>query len=120
MPLWTISGRSVANNWPTPKTKFLHTNVLRDYAENKPLATWVNTQRKQYKLFKTSSKKSDMTSERIQSLDDLGFEWEVFVTWEERRQELADFKMQFLRTNVPRDYAENKPLATWVDTQRKQ
>jgi len=100
------------------KNKFRHTNVPQRYAENNQLATWVNTQRSQYKLLK-AGKKSHMTRERIQSLDELGFEWKVHVyTWEEHRQQLADFKEKFHSTNVPRPYAENRPLGNWVTNQR--
>jgi len=103
------------------KVKFRHTNVPRDYAENRSLGTWVDTQRQQYKLLK-AKRKSCMTRERIQSLNELGFEWERYTTrtWEENRQQLVDFKREFRHTNVPQRYAENKPLATWVDTQRYQ
>jgi len=102
------------------KRKFRHTNVPRHYAENKTLGRWVDTQRYQYTLFK-SKRKSQLTRDRIQSLDKLDFEWERKTsTWEESRQQLADFKVKFRHTNVPQRYAENKPLANWVKTQRYQ
>ena len=109
------------------KVKYRHTNVPAKYAENKPLGTWVSTQRTQYKLFK-EKRKSSMTRERIQSLDELDFEWELRSTrtwelrstrtWEENRQELVDFKKKYRHTNVPAKYAENRPLGRWVDKQR--
>lgn len=40
---------------------------------------WVEHQRRQYRLLK-EGKKSSMTDERIQQLEDLGFEWEVGPT----------------------------------------
>jgi len=104
------------------KRKFLHTNVPNKFAENKPLGNWVKSQRKWYKLFK-AKRKSYITRERIQSLEELDFEWERITnrcTWEERRQQLVDFKRKFRHTNVPRDYAKNKPLGNWVNTQRIQ
>ena len=66
-----------------------------------------------------------MTREQIQSLEKLGFEWELRAapspyTWEEHRQQLADFKEEFDHTNVPQSYAENKPLANWVKRQKNQ
>ena len=104
------------------KKEVLHTNVPQNYAKNKPLGKLVNNQRTQYKLLK-ASKKSHMTRKqiRIWSLDKLGFEWEICskpCTWEERHQQLSDFKDEFLHTNVPRYYEENKPLGTWVTNQR--
>ena len=64
-----------------------------------------------------------MTIERIQSLEKLGFQWQLQArsspcTWEEQHQQLADFKEQFRHTNVPQSYAENKRLAIWVHNQR--
>ena len=40
--------------------------------------------------------------------------------WKGKRKQLADFKVKFRHTNVPRSYEENKQLGTWVDNQRKQ
>ena len=102
------------------KDKFRHTNVPIDYAEDKPLGCWVMNQKAQYKLF-TASKTSSMTREQIQSLDEFDFEWEVQAsscTWEERHQQLVDFKDKFLHTNVPQKYAENNRLGRWVNKQR--
>ena len=60
-----------------------------------------------------------MTRDRIQSLNELGFEWEVQAyTWEKQHQQLAVYKDKFGRTNVPAVYKENKPLETSVKTQR--
>ena len=97
-------------------------NVPQNYEENKPLGTWVMNQRIQYKLFK-ANKTSPTTREQIQSLDELGFEWEVHsksYTWEECQQQLVDFKDEFDHTNVPQRYAENKPLGSWAMNQRIQ
>jgi len=103
------------------KRKFRHTNVPQKFIENRPLGRWVHKQRRQYKLFKTK-RKSHMTRERIQSLEELDFEWECNTTrtWEKSRQQLVDFKNKFRHTNVPQTYAENKPLGNWVNTQRTQ
>lgn len=51
-----------------------HCNVPSNFQGNPQLATWVKCQRRQYKLHK-EGKTSNMTSERIQSLEDIGFEW---------------------------------------------
>lgn len=55
---------------------FAHANVPSNYAENPQLATWVKCQRRQYKLF-IENKPSNMTQERINKLESLGFEWEL-------------------------------------------
>ena len=59
------------------KRKFLHTNVPQRYTENKQLGIWVMNQRIQYKLFKANNNKSFMTRERIQSLKELDFKWQL-------------------------------------------
>jgi predicted chitinase len=49
-------------------------NVPHNYSENSKLATWVKTQRNQYRLH-LEGKKSYMTLSRIQELERLGFKW---------------------------------------------
>ena len=51
-----------------------HCNVPVRSKKNKQLGIWVGNQRQQYILFK-EGKKSSMTTEMIQSLNDLGFMW---------------------------------------------
>jgi len=50
--------------------------VPQRYKPNKQLATWVKTQRKQYRLLQ-EGKTSSMTDERIAQLEDIGFKWKV-------------------------------------------
>jgi hypothetical protein len=51
-----------------------HCNVPQNYSENVKLATWVKTQRTQYRLH-LEGKPSHTTLPRIQALENLGFEW---------------------------------------------
>jgi len=114
--VWEIRRQELADF----KRKLRHTNVPRTYAENKPFGIWVMNQRKQYKLFK-EKRKSFMTRERIQSLEELDFDWEPRTNnWEGKCQQLADFKVKYSHTNVPQKYAENNPLGIWVMNQRQQ
>jgi hypothetical protein len=53
-----------------------HSNVPSNHPSSPQLATWVKCQRRQYKLFR-DGKPSNMTLERIQELESLGFEWEL-------------------------------------------
>lgn len=53
---------------------FKHCNVPSNYFDNPRLATWIKCQRRQYKLY-VESKPSNMTPQRIQHLESLGFEW---------------------------------------------
>jgi hypothetical protein len=51
-----------------------HCNVSKNYSENSKLATWVTTQRSQYR-WHVEGKTSPMTLSRIMELEKLGFEW---------------------------------------------
>ena len=53
-----------------------HCNVPSSYPANPKLAIWVKCQRRQYKLLKTGQP-SNMTLERANMLDQLGFIWEI-------------------------------------------
>ena len=53
-----------------------HCNVPSTYPENVQLSTWVKCQRRQYKLYITGEKTSNLTDERIAALEKLGFEWD--------------------------------------------
>ena len=111
------------------KTAVGDTNVPWGYGKNKQLATWVKTQRGQYRLLK-QGKSSSMTEERIRSLNELEFDWRYKkqgakkhgkpVSWDERWKQLANYKTAVGDTNVPQDYEENKQLGIWVKTQRRQ
>ena len=51
-----------------------HCNVSGKLQENRPLSIWVKCQRRQRKLMERNEK-STMTADRIQRLDELGFDW---------------------------------------------
>eukprot|EP00980_Cylindrotheca_fusiformis_P017963 scaffold5707_cov112-Cylindrotheca_fusiformis.AAC.2 len=53
-----------------------HCNVTNRYKKNPKLATWVKSQRRQFKLY-MSGEKTNMTPERIDSLDQIQFQWEI-------------------------------------------
>jgi hypothetical protein len=52
-----------------------HCNVPSKYPANHQLSTWVKCQRRQYKLYRNGNN-SNMTIDRIQALDNLGFVFE--------------------------------------------
>ena len=62
-----------------------------------------------------------MTTERIRELESIGFAWRISQTdsWSLRLQQLCGFKEQFGHCLVPRQYAANPKLGTWVNTQRR-
>lgn len=94
--------------------------VSHTYAANLPLARWVKRQRYQYKLME-AGKPSTMIPERIRALADIGFCWgSQEAAWNERFDELKEFKARVGHCNVPSLFADNPQLATWVKCQRRQ
>jgi hypothetical protein len=54
---------------------YAHCNVPSDYPDSPPLAIWVKTMRRQYRLL-WRGEQSSLTEERIARLENLGFEWD--------------------------------------------
>ena len=50
-------------------------NVPQEYPENPKVATWVSTQRRQYKKFEQDPSTSSITQERIERLVSIAFQW---------------------------------------------
>jgi hypothetical protein len=95
-----------------------HCNVPYRYSENTKLASWVITQRRNYRLH-LEGKRSPLSTLRIKELESLGFEWVICATsWEDRLSELADYRKIQGHCNVPYRYSENTKLGAWVGTQR--
>jgi hypothetical protein len=64
--------------------------VPRSYNRNTQLASWVEYQRQEYRLY-LEGKISHMTDSRIQALESLGFECDSFAAnWEFSLSEIAD------------------------------
>jgi predicted helicase len=88
-------------------------NVPQSYSKNPQLAFWVNTQR-------THHKKGYLQPKRISRLEEIGFDWDPKDSeWEQRFSELVSYKDEYGHCNVPRGYAENPQLGTWVKVQRR-
>ena len=88
------------------KVEHGHCNVPRRQGS---LGVWVQTQRAVYQ-------KGNLASERIQRLDDIGFDWARGPTWEERYDELKGYMAEHGHCNVP--LLGHGPLGNWVGTQR--
>ncbi len=61
---------------------------------------------------------SVLNEERVQELSDLGFEWishkaKKVKSFEERIQDLKDYKAEFGHCNVPRVYEKDQSLGSW-------
>lgn len=116
-----------AENWTEKFEELLefrsihgHCLVPNSYDANQPLAQWVKRQRYQYKL-KLENKRSTMSDERIQALNHVGFVWDSHsAIWNERLNELLEYKRVHGDCNVPSRYQRNRQLAVWVKRQRRQ
>ena len=90
-----------------------HCRVPTSHKENGfSLGRWVSFQR---------SQKDDLTAERRQKLNDLGFVWnKLEETWDKGYGYLTAYKEREGHCRVPRAHMENGfALDTWVNNQRK-
>jgi Helicase associated domain len=90
--------------------------------EKKKLAHWVKNRRKE-------KRQGILDSARIRELDALGFQWQIKnitsktnfyldTNWDQRFDELVQFKEEQGHCEVPITYQENPPLGRWVNKQR--
>ena len=87
--------------------------VPLEWPQNPSLAHWVKRQRCQYKS-KTEGRHSTLTEERQSALEELGFIWDSHkATWEERLNEIIDFKEFNGHANVPSNFPANPQLSVW-------
>ena len=91
-----------------------HCRVLKSFktADNFKLGAWVTDLR---------NKKSTLSSEEIERLDEIGFIWDPYANlWEEGLSELTSYKKQNGDCFVPKTYvsATGHNLGGWVGTQR--
>lgn len=101
-----------------------HCLVPNRYPEDKKLGAWVSAQRRHYKILTSGKKESTpMTLERAQKLIDIGFDWSTsdprHVSWDERFEQLRQFKMKYGHVQVPMGWSENSSLSNWVSAQRQ-
>jgi len=100
--------------------KYGDTIVPQNFNQNLPLARWVVHQRHQYKLLKENKKGSQMTQQRIETLQTINFKWAPFDSdWMSRYKELAAYHKKHGHCLVDGE-PHNIILAFWVQTQRRQ
>jgi len=102
------------------KEKFGTLHVPQNDEEHKKLALWVRNQRMHYGYIQRGEEnKSALTPERIKSLEDLGFIWDVNdVIWMEKFDMLKDLLDEF--GHIPASCNGNQKLARWCAQQRYQ
>ena len=83
------------------------------------MGQWIVRQRYLYR--QSPSVKSSLTADRIGLLNQLDFQWltRSEQIWNTRMNELREFKEANGHVMVPTNYPKNKPLSSWVSTQRK-
>jgi len=102
------------------KSQHGNCNVPHTYELNPALSRWVKRQRYQYRL-KTEGKRTSMSQERQDKLQDVGFVWDPHAAlWETRRTELEEYKQQVGSCDVPCRYSKNPQLGMWVRSQRRE
>jgi hypothetical protein len=85
-------------------------NVPRGYSQDPLLSRWITTQR---------IKKNGISQERINRLNEIGFDWDPFHTrWKTMFAALLQYKEIHGHYNVPSKYPQNPALGTWVEGQR--
>ena len=90
------------------------------------LECFVRDQRREY-IRRRSGFSSILTTERIDRLERIGFEWQKFspktrisheARWNERVKELESYRKKYGHTHVPQEYEDNPRLGNWVMNQR--
>ena len=104
------------------KEEFGHCNVTKNYVAKPSLGTWCSHARTAYNNVQ-KGKKSDynLSKERIDRLEEIGFQWKAIdydEGFEKRLFELKTFKEEFGHCNVPQRYVENTSLGEWCTTIR--
>ena len=102
------------------KEEFGHYNIPRSYAGNPSLGHWCSHMRTEYHRMQKGMKTSyNLSQGRIERPGEIGFNWKVNVTFEERCRELIAFKEEFGHCNVPSKYASNPSLGQQCSHMRK-
>jgi hypothetical protein len=77
--VWDSHGAAWIERWNELREfqlEFGNANVPSNYFKSPQLATWVKCQRRQYKFF-CKGKATNLTLDRLQRLESVGFEWEL-------------------------------------------
>jgi hypothetical protein len=86
--------------------------------EKSILFQWVKRQRHQYKL-RRQGQNSNLTEVRIHLLESIGFVWDSHsAAWDEKFQELKEFREDHGNCFVPCIHKGNNKLSTWIKRQR--
>jgi hypothetical protein len=93
-------------------------NVPQKWAEDPPLGKWVSHQRQGKRALDRGEPSERMTAARAAKLEALGFAWELSASWEAQLGKLKAYKQKHGDCNVPKGWAEDPRLGTWVNNLR--
>lgn len=119
--LWSVNNLNWQERYDELKEYYkAHGNCMvpARWIGNRPLARWVETQRRQHTLMK-QNKPSQLTPERIKLLDELEFEWDPYEErWLERYNELIEFQRLNGDFVLP-TFKTGRVLYRWITQQQK-
>lgn len=96
----------------------VHGHCSVPYKVRGPLSEWVKRQRHQFKL-KVEGRHSNLSDKRQAMLEALGFVWDSRAAlWNERFQELVEFRNEYGHVRVTQKTREHRALAVWLKRQR--
>ena len=99
------------------KKEYGHCNVPCDWKKNEQLANWVNSQRIAYRELNDGNTNDEMTVDRIERLEKIGFAWNRSYddsSWDKRYGELVAYKIKHGHNKI----VASKILKSWSSTQR--
>ena len=100
------------------KEKHGHLNVSPELDNS--LSDWVRHQRTHWKKYLADPTQSILTLEQVTQLESIGLELNLRSSkWQQRLEELREFKRVHGHTMVPYKYPNNQQLSSWCTTQRR-
>lgn len=98
------------------KERYGDCNVSKAYSNYLKLADWIQKQRQDRK-----KKKSRLTKYKINKLNTLGFDWQLYTRpgWDNQYEDLVRFKNKYGHCRVKQGWDKNLTLANWVSIQRR-
>jgi len=101
------------------KSEFGHCNVSSKYSVNPSLGKWCIATRYSYNQIQQGQPpKRNLTQDRIERLEEIGFKWKLTETFEQRYHDLEAFKTKFGHCNIPLRYSVNPSLGNWCNAMR--
>jgi len=107
----------------TFKAEFGHCNVPATYSRNYKhysLGLWCSNVRMSYKTIKNGGHR--LSKAEIKRLENAGFQWSLYKTFDERFKDLIAFKAEYGHCNVPQPWSRNNKhysLGGWCIHMRK-